>query len=140
MYKQYLKILFLSILIFTIYQCDKEQERIPYVYVNIQKSIDDPELNAVLIPGNYVYLTGGVNGIILYRFSNDEFIAWERTCPYVPSDNCRISLDETDVFCACPCCESEYSIIDGTAVKGPSTYPLKSYKTYFDGYYIRIYN
>jgi nitrite reductase/ring-hydroxylating ferredoxin subunit len=109
-------------------------------HVNIQKSIDDPELNDLLIPGNSVNLTGGINGIILYRLNNDEFLAWERTCPYVPTDNCKISIDESNVFCECPCCESKYNIMDGMAYDGPSRYSLKSYQTYFDGLNIRIYN
>ena len=136
-----MKYSFILIFIFVfLLSCDKEHERIPYVYVNIQKSLDDPELNSLLIPGNFVYITGGVNGIILYRLSNDEFLAWERTCPYVPSNNCKISVDETNVFCECPCCESKYIIMDGTAYEGPSTYSIKGYQTYFDGLDIRIYN
>jgi len=123
-----------------LYSCDKDHDRIPYVYVNIQKSLDDPELNGLLIPGNFVYLTGGVNGIILYRLNNEEFMAWERTCPYQPVNNCKITIDDTNIFGVCPCCESKYSILDGTAQEGPSSYPLKSYQTYFDGLNIRIYN
>lgn len=129
-------LIFISILL----ACDKEHERIPFVYVNIQKSLDDPELNSLLIPGNFVYLTGGVNGIILYRYSTDEFLAWERTCPHQPANNCRITIDDSNVFSVCPCCESKYSILDGSVHSGPSRYPLKSYQTFFDGFNIRIYN
>lgn len=138
MEKKLLAYLLLITLSFT--NCDKERERIPYVYVNIQKALDDPELNSLLIPGNYEYLTGGVNGIILYRFNSDEFLAWERTCPYKPSENCRIEVDESNSFAICPCCETKYSLIDGSPVSGPSNYSLKAYKTFFDGLIIRIYN
>lgn len=128
------------LLLFLFLQCDDEHQRIPYVYVNIQKTIDDPELNSLLIPGNYVYLTGGVNGIILYRLNSDEFLAWERTCAYEPNKNCRVEVDNTNIYCECPCCESSYLILDGTPNQGPTEYPLKSYQTSFDGFYIRIFN
>jgi len=39
-------------------------------------------LNAV---GGWVYVTGGVRGIIIYKKNSSEFAAYERCCPYDPN-------------------------------------------------------
>jgi Rieske Fe-S protein len=38
------------------------------------------------------------------------------------------------------CCNSRFSIIDGSVINGPATRPLYQYRTLFDGNALRIYN
>lgn len=127
------KFLLFTLLIFSLgSSCrkkDKEGE-IPYVEVNFDVSLSDPsfvDLNAV---GGWVYVSGGVLGIIIYRKSQNEFMAYERNCPYKPDDSCsRIAVDASNVKAKDDCCGSVFSLIDGTVLNGPSTRPMKQYAT-----------
>jgi hypothetical protein len=116
-----------------ILSCDKNHSQIPNVYVDIYIDLTDPLYSDLQMPGNFVYVTGGVNGIIIYRSSSDEFNAFERTCPYDP-DCGRVVVNEVNYTAVdSVCCGSEFSLlIEGTVTKGPSPYPLKLYACTYD--------
>lgn len=135
-----IRVFFVILLLFFLITCKNETNRIPYVAVNFTISLEDPLANPLLIPGNSVIIESqGVNGIIIYRFSQTDFLAWERTCTYLPEDNCAVVSDSSSHL-NCPCCGTQYSIIDGSPIQGLSRYFLKSYNTSFDGRILRVYN
>ena len=37
-------------------------------------------------------------------------------------------------------CGSLYNILDGTVISGPAKWPLREYRTRYDGYQLRVYN
>lgn len=96
------------------------------------------DLNA---PGGWVYVTGGYRGILIYRLTITEFLAYERTCPYDPEiPEARVEVEESEVTCACPVCGSKYILLDGSPFEGPSPYLLKQYRTTYDGSLLYIEN
>ena len=112
------------------------------MYVNFYVNTTDPgfiDLNGV---GGWVYVTGGSKGIIIYRKSVTEFMAFDRHCPYHPSDACsRCEVDTTNnLFVFDNCCGSKFLITDGSVQQGPAYVPLKSYYTSFDGLILHVYN
>lgn len=121
----------LSILLFT--ACDENKSSIPNVYVDITIDLTDSLYYDLQSVGAYVYITGGVNGILIYRSSSDDFNAYERTCPYDP-DCGKVYVDEggfnaVDTLC----CKSEFSLLlDGAVSQGPSKFPLKMYTCIYD--------
>jgi len=123
-------------------QCKKTVDEIPLVHVYIDVSLNDPnfvDLNAV---GGWVYITGGVKGIIIYRKSMTEFVSYERNCPYTPNASCaRVVVQQDNVTAKDSCCGSLFSIVNAGAVtQGPSTRPLKQYSTTLNGYMLHIEN
>ena len=121
--------------------CNENNKIVPNVYVNFYLSVYDPEFTALLSPGNSIYVTGGVNGILIYRISQDEFAAYDRTCTYNVEENCKIVVDDSNNFAVdSMCCSSKYLLLDGSVTEGPATYPLKRYQTYFDGTNLHVYN
>ncbi|GIV41934.1 MAG: hypothetical protein KatS3mg034_1244 [Vicingaceae bacterium] len=138
---KYLQILLIFMILFGLH-CSKEyQGQVPYVPVNITITTSDPEffdLNAV---GGWTYITGGSRGIIVYRYSQDEFRAYDRHCPYDPASSCAlVSVDANNIEASDPCCQSAFILSTGQPVRGPSSFPLKSYQTSFDGTVLRITN
>lgn len=133
-----------NILLFFIFitqACNDNNKIVPNVYVNFYLSVYDPEFTDLLSPGNSIYVTGGVNGILIYRISQDEFAAYDRTCTYNVEENCRIVVDDTKNFAIdSMCCSSKFLLLDGSVTDGPATYPLKRYQTYFDGTNLHVYN
>jgi len=135
-----LKFFLLFFLIFlTFITCKDKNEIIPFVPVNIYIDII-PELSDLGI-GNSVYITGGVNGIIIFRKSLNEYLAFERTCTYQPGKNCAVEIDESAIIPKCPCCFSKFLLsAEGSVIEGPAVMPLKQYQTSLVGNSLHIYN
>ena len=131
-----------SLTIILFFSCRKDPyPLIPNVYVNLHINVNSALYNDLNSVGGYIYLTGGNKGIIVYRNSIDEFKAFERTCPYDPdAETARIVVDQSRLFAVDSTCTSEFLLLDGSVHNGPSTLPLKQYKTSFDGEILHIYN
>ena len=125
----------------SVWACSKKTDVIPNMFVNQYVYVNNPtnfKLNAI---GGWIYLTGGVRGIILYRKSSDEFIAYERNCTWQPNDACAtLSVDSTNVSISDHCCSSKFVIMDGSIQQGPATIPLRRYQAAFDGSVIHVFN
>ncbi len=113
--------------------CKNEKDPIPNVYVNFEIYLGDAQYNALQTIGNYIYVTGGVSGILLYRKSADEITAFERACPYDPECG-KITVDKSGFTAVdSTCCGSEFLLmLDGVVTKGPSQFPLKMYSSQFN--------
>jgi len=112
--------------------CGEEIEHpVPQVPINIQINIESTQFIELNNVHGWVFLTGGFRGIIIYRWSIDEFRAFDRACPHHPFEECgRITLIDPPLA-TCPCCESTYLLLDGAVISGPSRFPLKQYRTSF---------
>ncbi len=122
-----------SLLVLITTNCADKNNVVPNVYVNFYVNLADPDFSTLNSPGNSVFVSGGVNGIVIYNINSEEFAAYDRTCTNNVEDNCSVTLDETGVFVVdTMCCHSEYFLLDGSVSKGPATYPLKRYRTYYD--------
>lgn len=131
------------ILLSSSWSCGKKQahDSIPEVPVNLYIDINSTmyiELNTI---GGWVYLTGGYKGILIYRIAVDEFVAYDRACPYDPFETCaRIAMDPSGLTCSDSCCTSKFGILDGSVINGPATIPLKRYNTFYDGSVLSVSN
>jgi nitrite reductase/ring-hydroxylating ferredoxin subunit len=122
--------------------CKKEnQTGVPPVSLDFTININLPEYYRLQVVGGWEYLTGGSQGLIVYRKTQDEFVALDRHCPYQPENLCRVFVDESQVIARdTACCESAFLLMDGMPTDGPSSFPLTSYHTIFNGTTLRIYN
>ncbi len=134
--------------------CTKNKnDVIPDVYVDFTLNLNDPEfvnLNAMggsdtidARTNNWGSAAAGYsgNGIIIYRGA-DEFYAYDRTCPHdyaINGLNIKVKIDFT--LAVCPKCGTTYALAAfGTPASGIGRYPLKNYRTSFDGMYVRVWN
>ena len=134
--------------------CNKKNDVIPDVYINFYLDLNDPQfvnLNALggsdtvdATTNNWGRDAAGYdnNGIIIYR-GIDEFNAYDRTCPHdyaVNGLSIKVKIDFLDAVC--PSCSTRYSLSSyGTPLPGGvSRFPLKNYKTSFDGRYVWVRN
>lgn len=134
--------LFTTCLSVALSSCDKgTASGIPYVPVNFQLTVSNPEFSPLLAVGGWLYIGGGSRGIIVYRFSPDEFRAYDRHCTFQVTENCRTSMDNTDITAVdTECCDSHFLIVDGAPIAGPAAVGLHQYNTSFDGNILLIYN
>lgn len=131
------------VLVFVLFspQCKKDEDQIPNAYVNFYIDVTSTQYIGLNNIGGYVYVTGGVRGIIIYRRSFDEFMAYERDCPYQPSNSCAlVEVDNSAVMVVDSCCGSQFLLLDGSIIQGPATTMLKQYQTAFDGSTLHVFN
>jgi len=135
-----MRILFVIILLLLVVPgCKKDnQPLIPYVYVNLQLFPDSMDF----IPqGGYKYVNAGYRGIVIYRLLHDQFMVYERCCPYDPEKTgARITVDASGSTCTDSVCMSKYILYDGSPYAGPSPYLLMTYRWSYDGEVLQIYN
>lgn len=126
--------------------CDDtpENPNAPDVYINFiinPNSLEYYEINTV---SGWMYLTAQrpSRGLIVYRYSIDEFRAYERLAPNEPDycgDNSRLMVEFP--FVVDTCLNIKYSILDGSIItEGFKGYPLIQYHTQYDGHTLRVYN
>ena len=84
------------------------------------------------------------NGIIIYS-GVDEFLAYDRTCPHdfaLNGSSIKVNISKSSsIDAVCPECGTVYSLsANGTPSSGVGRYPLKNYRTSFDGRFVRVWN
>jgi nitrite reductase/ring-hydroxylating ferredoxin subunit len=134
--------------------CNKKQnDVIPNTIVDFTLNINDPQFVILSAMGgadtvdartnNWGSRAAGFdgNGIIIYR-GVDEFYAYDRTCPHdyaVNGLSIKVRIDF--IYAVCPECKTTYALsANGTPASGVGRYPLKNYRTSFDGRYVRVWN
>lgn len=146
----------LTVAAFLLISCEKNKnDVIPDTIVNFTMDISGDilfaDLNAI---GNSVIVTSQTNnwgrysagyeynGIIVYRATDEQFYAYDRTCPYdYAVNNKSIKVNVDFIQAVCPSCSTSYSLpTGGVPISGPGNYPLKNYRTYFDGRYLTVEN
>lgn len=114
-------------------RCRGNQNQMPYVPVDIYINTTLPAYSNLTIIGGWVYVSGGNNGIIVYRQSFESVVAYERKCTYQLPESCgRGEVDSTNFYVECECDGTKYSIFDGSVIEGPASYSLYQYRTSFD--------
>jgi len=108
----------------------------PPVTVNLNY----PQYQRLKLDGGYVYIEGaGLRGIILYRASENAYIAYERACPHHPEASCAVvQVDGSTLFMIDHCCKSSFNFSDGQPTGGPAQRPLIRYAVELTGTTLKI--
>ena len=130
---------FLIVIIFFI-GCEKSPNNFPQVSVNLNLSINLPEFFNLNNPGGWMYINGGVGGILLYRQNLEQFIAYDRASPFNPNEKCQTEVTNDNITISDPCSKSLFLITDGSVIQGPATQGLMRYNTHYDGQNLIIFN
>lgn len=122
--------------------CDKESnDRLPLPPVDLSINPNSTIYQEINVAGGWVYLDqndGALppsRGIIVYRLSEDQFLAFERTPPFKPDSCCNAAktictaLIVDYPYILDTCTSSKYLILDGSPVSGPSSISLGMYVT-----------
>jgi nitrite reductase/ring-hydroxylating ferredoxin subunit len=143
-------------LTFSLSSCNKKNDVIPDTYVNFTLDLNDPEFvnlsgfgGSVMVgsnTNNWGPAASGYdgNGIIIC-YGVEEFYAYDRTCPHDYVNNglsIKVSIDpKNSTIAICPKCGTKYGLtVGGTPASGIGRYPLKNYKTSYQGNYVTVWN
>jgi nitrite reductase/ring-hydroxylating ferredoxin subunit len=125
--------LFISFLAIGLTDCRRNRNMMPYVPVDIYLNISLPAYSNLNIIGGWVYVTGGNNGILVYRQTYETILAFERRCTFEVENACgAVTVDSTGLTVVCECDGSKYHIFDGSVLEGPAVWNLYQYRTTFN--------
>ena len=127
--------LFTLLMLFT--TCGEHEEVIPRVSFFVSIDLTDPKYSSESTFIVYRDIAGnraGINGVVVYRLTNDTYYAFDLMCPNEKQNHCLVKIKD-DVTCECPCCGSQFLIVVpyGDIISGPSPWPLQGYKTEVTG-------
>ncbi|MEA3449280.1 MAG: hypothetical protein U9Q98_12665 [Bacteroidota bacterium] len=135
------KIFLLTIPLVFYFSACQDDDYIPEVVFNYYIDLNSVQYNSLKIPGNAEYMNvAGYRGVIVHCNYIDEYVAFERTCPYHPEADGAVVEIEDNSTATCPECGSQFSLFDGSVLKGPAELPLKRYYTDLQGSYLYVYN
>jgi hypothetical protein len=140
------KISIFVLLFFVAVACKKKNSSsiVPNIPVEVTINLTLPSYSALSNVGGWAYLSGGSRGIVVYRRSVDEFVAFDRYSSATPDDkDCSTPLTVSttnSLQLDDDCSSAVFSLYDGSAISG-SDYGLRQYQTFFDGSSsLRVYN
>lgn len=131
------------LLMTAIQSCDKNnpESAVPSVPVNLRINLDDPMNSQLNTIGGSIQVEGGYRGIIIYRLTNTEYKAYDRTCTYQSENTCAIvAIDSAISSVGCNCCKSRFQLLDGSPISGPASFGLRTFYTSLQGRDLYIYN
>ena len=106
----------------------------PVPDVNVREQLNLNSIEALPLKvrdGNYIYIAGGIKGIIVYRRSTDNYVAFERQSPHLMNDTCgKITVQSTQLYMEDLCHGCTFNW-EGRPVGGPCTAILKTYNVEF---------
>lgn len=125
--------LFLITVSFTFSSCNRNNQVVPYVAIDTYLNLNLPayiNLNGI---SGWAYVTGGNEGLIVYRQTQNVFMVYDRYCTYNVDGSCgAASVDSTNITISCECDGSQYQLFDGAVLQGPATTNLHQYRSDYD--------
>lgn len=110
------------------------------VYLSINLNL--PSAAPLTVPQGFIYENGGNKGVVIYHTIYNEYVAFDRTCPHEPTNECSyITVDSSSTYFGCgqykpdwtPCCGSKFDPATGAAINGPAKRALRQYFVRQDG-------
>jgi len=136
--------LVIFVTVFLIGACHKNnQNPVPNLPVDITIDLGLPGYYALQGVSGYAYVNAGSRGIIVYRKTLDEFVAFDRHSPADPEGTCPLPLypnPNNFLELIDSCNNASFSLYDGAPISN-SAFGLRQYATQFNGSNsLRIFN
>ena len=122
--------------------CDPSIEKsgVPNVPVNIEINLNDIDNVALKQIGGFIYVQGGVRGIIVRRESQNLYKAYDRNCTFQPVDaSAIVEVHSSTFYIEDTSCSSTFDL-NGFPTGGPAEFPLKEYGVSMAGDILFIFN
>jgi len=122
----------LLLLIFLIFSCntedDNENNLLPEVPVDETIFLNNPEFINLQVVGGWAYSQGGISGIIIYHYSANSYVAFERSAPHLSPQVCSKMTVKNGIIMFCSCDDSEFNILNGAALTEGVNYQARQYR------------
>src|SRR5689334_17317129 len=81
-------------------------------FSTINVNLTYPQFQRLKLDGGFVYLEGGLKGLILYRANENSYLAFDRACPNNPNGEV-VQVDPSTLFMIDNACHSSFNFSDG---------------------------
>jgi len=129
--------LFLIVILYANTGCQKNTtcNGVPNVAVSFSINVLLPSYSPLTAIGGSMEVSGGYDGIAIYRQALDQFNAFDCCCTYDGASNGKaiVAIQSNKITATCPVCGSVFLLTDGSVSHGPATCGLKPYVTSYDG-------
>ncbi len=117
-----------------------EESGVPNVAVNIEVNLNDIDNVALTQIGGYIYVQGGVRGVIVRHESLNLYRAFDRNCTFNPSvGSAVVAVHSSGFYIEDTSCKSTFDF-SGFPTGGPAVFPLKEYSVTLAGDILFIVN
>lgn len=106
-------------------------------FSTINVNLNYPQFQKLKLDGGFVYIEGGLKGIILYRANENSYLAYDRACPHNPNGE-MVQADISTLFMIDHACHSSFNFSDGQPTGGPAQRPLVQYRVDQEGTTLKI--
>jgi nitrite reductase/ring-hydroxylating ferredoxin subunit len=143
-------------IVITLDSCNKKNDVIPDTYVNFDINLNDVQFHDLSVFGGSIVVDSHTNNLgyraagydgngIIICCGVEEYYAYDRTCPHdyvVNSLSYKVNIDPSNsTIAVCPKCGTKYGLtVGGTPASGVGRYPLKNYRTSYQGNYVTVWN
>jgi hypothetical protein len=115
------------------------RQQFPFVPVDVEINLQDLRYQNLHNEG-WLYVDGGVHGLLIIKEGANLYRAFDRACPYHPREACAVvSMHSSTFYLVDDCCGSQFDK-SGNVTKGPALQPLFQYTTYQNGNFLIIRN
>jgi hypothetical protein len=130
--KSWMKIIGLLCFFFMAPSCEKNRlHPVPFFQFDVVINLTLPTYQPLMGVGGWAYVAGaGSKGLIVYRRSVQEFVAFDRHSPADPEGICESPLQTNeDNFLVLddPCSDAQFSLFDGSIISGDVEWGLRAY-------------
>jgi hypothetical protein len=128
--------------LFFLFGCGDSSQVTPLIDIPINKVIDLHNLpyQRLQFDNGYVYETGGLRGLIIYRKNATTYYVYDRACTYNLQNSCeKVEVDGSGFFMFDPCCKSQFDW-EGQPNSGVARANLVRYRTSLSGSLLYINN
>lgn len=129
-------------LFFLVMACEPaiEESGVPNIVVNEEVNLNDIDNIDLKLIGGYIYIQGGVRGIIVIHESQNIYRAYDRNCTFQPAEaSAVVEVNSSGFYIEDTSCTSTFDL-SGFPTGGPAEFPLKEYKTSLAGDILFIFN
>lgn len=120
------------LVIFLIFSCntegDEENNLLPVVTVDETIFLNNPEYINLQVVGGWAYSQGGISGIIIYHYSSNSYVAFERSAPHLSPQLCSKMTVKNGIIMSCSCDNSEFNILNGAPLTEGVNYQARQYR------------
>jgi hypothetical protein len=139
-FRKNILILFFSF--FSLFSCGDSTQLTPVLNVPISLIIDLNNLpyQRLQFDNGWIYINGGLRGLIIYRKNSTNYYAYDRACSYNVQNSCeKVEVDGSGFFLFDPCCKSRFDW-EGQPMSGVARANLVRYRTSLSGSLLYINN
>ncbi len=113
---------------------------LPNIPVNQSLFLNNPEFIDLQVVGGWAYAQGGISGLVIYHYSINNYIAFDRAAPHINPKPCSQMIVKNGINLFTPCDDSVFNLLNGAPLTDGISFSAKQYRVVVIGDTLQITN